>query len=123
MTAMMTRPAGATPVDTVPGAPPPVPWLRPGVVMHEPTFPVDRLLADFAGAIQRRGFAVKGFVRRDHTPGEGCAPNIELIDLSDGRIVRIDRHAGAGGAGVARAVTTLRQATPCATGCRPAFRC
>ncbi len=34
------------------------PWIRPGVVIHDPSVPIAPLLADFARAIQARGFAV-----------------------------------------------------------------
>ncbi|TWA56440.1 hypothetical protein FBZ84_12343 [Azospirillum baldaniorum] len=88
----------------------PVPWLKPGVVMHDPSFPVDRLLADFARAVQGRGFAVKGFVQCNHQPGEGAAPHMDLMDLSNGKVIRIDQHAGPRGAGIDIAVDTLRRA-------------
>ncbi|PWC42420.1 hypothetical protein TSO221_21780 [Azospirillum sp. TSO22-1] len=73
------------------GTPPLVPWLRPGVVMHDPAFPVDELLAGFAAEIGRRGFSVKGFVQRNNDHGRGCASRIELLDVANGHVVGIDR--------------------------------
>lgn len=128
-------------------APPPVPWLKPGVVMHDPAFPVDELLADFALEIRSRGFSVKGFVQRNNRPGEGCAPRIELQDLSDGSLVHLDRRPAPETAASGRRRRPCarpcgsrptssssaasppwngrpaRWATRCGTGCRPAFRC
>ncbi len=43
------------------------PWIRPGVVVHDPAIPVDGLLEGFAQAIQERGFAVGALIpREDH---------------------------------------------------------
>lgn len=102
------------PVAVPPSAPPPAapsaPWLQPGLVVHDPAFAVDELLADFARTVARRGFSVRGFVRRNHRSGEGCAARIELMDLSDGRVIVLDRQLGVGDPGVERAVATLRRA-------------
>lgn len=74
----------------------PVPRLSPGVVVHEPSFPVDGLLADFAADLRGRGFRVRGLIQRNNRGdagggGAGCAPCIELMDLADGRVFRLDR--------------------------------
>lgn len=92
-------------------APPPkAPWLQPGVVVHDPAFPVDGLLADFALEVRRRGFSVQGFVQRNNRPGEGCAPRIELLNLSDGSMVEMTRSPCSGDGGAAQATETLRRA-------------
>jgi len=71
------------------------PWLRPGVVIHDPTAPVDGLLGDFAQALRRRGFNVVGAVQRNNTRspemGQGCARRIEFLDLATGRVAEVDR--------------------------------
>ncbi len=73
------------------------PWIRPGVVVHEPTAPVDDLLADFALDIRERGFSVGGYVQRNNQGsaelGQGCAARIELLDLASSENLVIDRSA------------------------------
>jgi hypothetical protein len=73
------------------------PWIRPGVVVHEPTAPVDALLADFALEIRERGFSVAGFVQRNsqgsEAMGQGCAERIELLDLASGENLAMPRSA------------------------------
>jgi hypothetical protein len=73
------------------------PWIRPGVVVHEPTAPVDDLLADFALDIRERGFAVSGFVQRNNRGSaeleQGCAEKIELLDLASSENLLIDRFS------------------------------
>lgn len=75
------------------------PWIRPGVVTHEPSMPVDDLLAEFALNIRARGFAVQGYVQRNNLGSEelggGCASRIELLDLGSGDIVSVDRDLDA----------------------------
>jgi len=60
------------------------PWIRPGVVIHDGTSPVDDLLAGFATSLRARGFAVAGLVRQGDTG---------LLDLGSGDIVTVDRDA------------------------------
>jgi len=68
-------------------APVKAPWLRPGVVVHEPTVPVDGLLAEFALTLRDRGFHVAGAVQRNNACGEamgqGCAQQIDFFDLGE----------------------------------------
>lgn len=91
------------------------PWIRPGVVVHDPSIGVDDLLADFALALASRGFRVAGFVqlnnRQRQSLGHGCAERIELLDLANGDVVAIEREVGAGNdQAVAHAVASLRAA-------------
>ncbi len=75
------------------------PWIRPGVVVHEPMAPVDPLLADFALEIRERGFSVAGYVQRNNRGsaelGQGCAAQIELLDLASSENLVIDRSSDA----------------------------
>ncbi|MCR6629177.1 MAG: DUF364 domain-containing protein [Magnetospirillum sp.] len=41
------------------------PWINPGVVIHEPSAPVDELIAKFARSVAKRGFNVAACARRD----------------------------------------------------------
>ena len=88
-----------------------LPWIRPGVVVHEVGHPIDDLLARFAFAVQERGFTVAGYVQRNNLGkpelGHGCAPTIELQDLASGRILMVDSHADDGGGSFAMAVNSL----------------
>jgi len=56
------------------------PWIRPGVVVHEATMPVDDLLARFALEVRGRGFSVAGYVQR----GQAEQDAAELVDLATG---------------------------------------
>lgn len=71
------------------------PWIRPGVVVHQPQTRIDELLADFAAELRQRGFTVAGFVQCNnrHTDrmGKGCADTIELLDLATGAVVTLER--------------------------------
>jgi uncharacterized protein len=73
-----------------------VPWIRPGIVVHEPSQPIDGLLSQFALTIRERGFRVAGYVQRNnlgaHDLGHGCAANIELEDLATSDILTVDSH-------------------------------
>jgi len=75
------------------------PWIRPGVVVHEPRAPVDHLLADFALEIRDRGFSVAGYIQRNNRGsdelGQGCAAQIELLDLASSENLIIDRSPDA----------------------------
>jgi hypothetical protein len=77
-------------------APADVPWIRPGVVVHEPGEPIDGLLAQFALTIRDRGFSVAGYVQRNNTGAvplhHGCASTIELQDLASGDILTLSPH-------------------------------
>ncbi|CAH2598881.1 conserved protein of unknown function [Rhodovastum atsumiense] len=82
-----------------------LPWIRPGVVVHDPAELVDDLLAEFALGLRSRGFNVVGCVQ-DNNRGSlhkslGCAPRIEYRDLGTGRTLKVDRPG---------AVAYLRQA-------------
>lgn len=88
------------------------PWIRPGVVVHDPSIDVDGLLAEFALTLQRRGFRVAGFVqlnnRQRRFAGSGCAERIEWLDLATGDTVWMDRHGGdANGSADRHAVASL----------------
>lgn len=71
------------------------PWLRPGVVIHDPALAVDGLLADFALRLRGRGFNVTGYVQRNHSGraemGQGCAHRIEFFDVANGAVIPLDR--------------------------------
>lgn len=71
------------------------PWLRPGVVVHEPSAPVDGLLADFALRLRARGFNVTGYVQRNNANGAemgcGCAERIEFFEVATGQLVAAKR--------------------------------
>lgn len=101
-----SRPAAAPLIEPVKA-----PWIRPGVVVHEPATPIDGLLAEFALTLQGRGFNIAGFVQRNNLgaaePGHGCAATIELYDLHDGATLTLERHADDG---VAAAAKSLRRA-------------
>jgi len=75
--------AGATPRGV--WEPVQAPWIRPGVVVHDPDVPVDGLLAEFALNLRGRGFNVVGYVPGAE-PGEG-------FDLASSRAFPL--HPGA----------------------------
>ncbi|MCR6629178.1 MAG: DUF2478 domain-containing protein [Magnetospirillum sp.] len=88
------QPAAADSLSVL--APVQAPWLRPGVVVHEPATPVDGLLADFALRLRSRGFNVTGYVQRNNGAagaemGHGCAARIEFFDVASGQVVAVDR--------------------------------
>lgn len=89
------------------------PWIRPGVVVHEPKLPVDGLLAEFALTLKDRGFNIAGYVQRNNQggeePGTGCAARIEFYDLANGDVFTVDRDAVTGSA-VTAAARHLRKA-------------
>ena len=86
---------GPSPADTG-AAPAQVPWVRPGVVVHDPAEVVDDLLSDFALELKARGFTVAGYVQHNNRgcagKGQGCAPQIAWRDLASGTNVRVDRN-------------------------------
>jgi uncharacterized protein (DUF4213/DUF364 family) len=57
-------------------------WLRPGVVVHDPSVSVDHLLIAFAADLRRRGFQVRGYARHSGPVSEQGAPL--SIDLATG---------------------------------------
>jgi len=73
------------------------PWIRPGVVLHDPAESIDGLLASFALELRRRGFAVCGYVQRNnrgcHDKGQGCAPRIDYLDLASASTLSVERHS------------------------------
>jgi hypothetical protein len=81
------------------------PWIRPGVVVHDPAEPIDGLLAEFALGLRGRGFNVAGYVQRNNRgcadKGQGCAPRIEYFDLSTSATLSVEQGA---------AIRYLRQA-------------
>jgi len=60
------------------------PYIRPGVVIHEPDSVVGGLLGDFALALKQRGFAVAGCVRQGD----------QVLDLASGSAVSPSDLAG-----------------------------
>ena len=62
------------------------PQLRPGIVVHEPGYEIDALLAEFALTLRSRGFRVTGLVQTNNRGGAGtgarCADEIEFFDLA-----------------------------------------
>ncbi len=102
------RPGGAAVLEPIKA-----PWIRPGVVVHEPKLPVDGLLAEFALLLKDRGFNIAGYVQRNNQggeePGTGCAARIEFYDLGNGETFTVERDA-AGGSAVTAAARHLRKA-------------
>ncbi len=82
-----------------PSAPGQTPWIRPGVVVHDPAEVVDDLLAEFALGLRARGFNVAGYVQHNNRgntgKGQGCAPRIEYLDISTATTRTIERAAAA----------------------------
>ena len=97
-----TRPAG-DPLGVF--EPVQAPWIRPGVVVHDPAETIDGLLAEFALGLRGRGFNVVGYVQRNNRgctgKGQGCAPCIDYFDLSTSATLSVERGA---------AIRYLRQA-------------
>ncbi|MBC7906714.1 MAG: DUF2478 domain-containing protein [Rhodospirillaceae bacterium] len=58
------------------------PWINPGVVIHEPTIPVDDLLAKFALTLRDRGFNVGGSVQFE---------SLQCLDIASGKMSAADR--------------------------------
>lgn len=88
------------------------PRIRPGVVLHDPSIDADRLLADFALSLRRRGFRVAGFVQRNNrqprSPSDGYAERIEWLDLGSGETLWMERRgAEANEQAVGHAVASL----------------
>ena len=76
------------------------PWIRPAVVVHDPSVAVDALLGDFGLALAARGFTIAGFVQLNNPSGagslgSGCAERIELLDLGCGETLIVERQPGA----------------------------
>ncbi len=73
-----------------------LPWIRPGVVVHEPAQAIDGLLARFALTVRERGFSVAGYVQLNNLGaaelGRGCADKVELEDLASGQRLMVDPH-------------------------------
>jgi uncharacterized protein len=71
------------------------PWIRPGVVVHDPTETIDGLLADFALNLKSRGFNVLGYVQRNNRgcsgASDGCAERIDGFDLGTSESVTMAR--------------------------------
>jgi hypothetical protein len=74
------------------------PWIRPGVVVHDPAESIDGLLAEFALSLRGRGFNVVGYVQRNNRGcsgnGYGCAPKVDYFDLSSSATLTVERGAG-----------------------------
>ena len=91
------------------------PWIRPGVVVHDPSLSVDDLLADFAFALRHRGFRVAGFVQLNNRQpcrlGPGCAEQIDLLDLDSGHVISLARDpSDANDRSIGLALASLRGA-------------
>ncbi|WP_157879193.1 Rossmann-like domain-containing protein [Pararhodospirillum photometricum] len=56
------------------------PWIRAGVLLHEPGMPVEDVLEAFVGALRERGFKVAGAVQRER---DGV---IQVADLASGTV-------------------------------------
>jgi len=71
------------------------PWIRPGVVVHDPAESIDGLLAEFALTLRDRGFNVVGHVQRNNRgcsgQGQGCAPQIDYFDLASSETKSVER--------------------------------
>lgn len=58
------------------------PWIRPGVVVHDPSHTVDHLLGAFALSLRERGFNVLGYVQADAGAAPaGQASHVAHIDI------------------------------------------
>ncbi len=88
-------PRGKT--DCVTFRPVQAPWIRPGVVVHDPDETVDDLLGEFALELRTRGFNVIGYIQRNQRrcsgQSDGCAQRVDYIDLSSGQPLTIERSA------------------------------
>lgn len=73
------------------------PWIRPGVVVHDPAERIDGLLAEFALGLRERGFNVVGYVQSNNRgscgTGKGCAERISYFDLASRAILSVERGA------------------------------
>jgi hypothetical protein len=73
------------------------PWIRPGVVVHDPALSIDGLLAEFALGLRGRGFNVVGYVQRNNRgctgTSDGCAPRIDYFDLRTSAALSVERGA------------------------------
>lgn len=74
------------------------PWIKPGLILHEPGADVDDLLGAFSLELKARGFTVGGFVQRNNSGrqalGTGCEPRIEMLDLGSGETLWVERDEG-----------------------------
>lgn len=97
MTARLKLIEGSKPARNALGVFEPVqaPWIRPGVVVHDPAETIDGLLAEFALGLRTRGFNVTGYVQRNNRgctgKSQGCAPRIEYFDLSTSQTMIVER--------------------------------
>lgn len=57
-------------------------WLRPGVIVHDPSVTVDGLLIEFAAELRQRGFEVRGYARNNGAVASDGTPL--SIDLASG---------------------------------------
>lgn len=80
------------------------PWIRPGVVIHEASSPVDALLSKFAQMLRERGFRIAGTIQREIPAGGGHMT--EVFDLADCSVTTI----GHGSQGIRMAAQSLRAA-------------
>ena len=73
------------------------PWIKPGVVVHDPAESIDGLLAEFALTLRARGFNVVGYVQRNNRgcsgKSQGCAPRIDYFDLATSDTLSVERGA------------------------------
>lgn len=72
------------------------PWIRPGVVVHDPATSADRLIGDFALALRERGFNVVGYVRREDAERRSGTDGASLpmyLDLGTSRPLPEERGA------------------------------
>lgn len=73
------------------------PWIRPGVVVHDPAHRVEPLLERFALDLKERGFNIVGFIQRKNgsSIGSGCSGEITYLDIHSGERIAADRDAAA----------------------------
>jgi len=75
------------------------PWIRPGVVVHDPMVSVDDLLGGFALELAERGFRIHGYVQLPaETTGDAAPRHLDLATLHPlaeerGAAVRMLRRA------------------------------
>jgi len=65
-------------------------------VVHPDQGDVDALVSRFAHSLQQRGWRVRGLVQMHAGCAEGCAPNIELMDLVGSGRYSISQDLGRG---------------------------
>jgi hypothetical protein len=65
-----------------------------GAIRYERGFDVDRMMLQTAERLRAEGVAVAGVVQQAYAPEKGFAAEMNLIDLSDGKVLGISQDLG-----------------------------